>query len=167
MGEGSRKGKKAKTNHEISWFASLHTGWGVCPPHRRCVIPPPPPPPRLAPAACHLTPPLCHPSSSSSCRPPDSPVANVVASDLVIFWVSAVFLPPRTLRRSRLTRPHPIGKGRGGWGCNLACEGPEAVLMKPTSLNRGEGLVYVLICDVRGVEGEGEGEDGGGGGRRE
>jgi len=33
--------------------------------------------------------------------------------------------------------------------------------MKPTSLNRGEGLVCVLICDVRGVEGEG----GGGGGR--
>jgi len=31
------------------------------------------------------------------------------------------------------------------------------------SLNRGEGLVYVLICEVRGVEGEG----GGGGGRRE
>ena len=69
-----------------------------------------------------LVTPLSRPSSSSSCRPLDSPVANVIASGLVIFWVSSVFLPPRTLRRSRLTRPHPIGKGRGGWGCNLACE---------------------------------------------
>jgi len=139
VGEGSRRGKKAKTNHEISWFALLHTGWGVCPPHRRCVIPPPPPPCCLAPAACHLTPPLCRPSSSSLCRPPDSPIANVVASDLVIFWVSVVFLPPRTLRRSRLTCQHSIGKGRGGWGCNLACEGAEAVLMKPHPSIEGRG----------------------------
>jgi len=38
--------------------------------------------------------------------------------------------------------------------------------MEPTSLNRGEGLIAGLTCEVGGVEGEGEGEDEGGG-RRE
>jgi len=41
------------------------------------------------------------------------------------------------------------------------------VLIKPTSLNRGEGLVAGLTQETGGGEGEGEGEDGGGGGRRE
>ena len=67
---------------------------------------------------------------------------------------------------SETNGPHPFGKGRGGLGCNLACEGAEGVLKEPTSLNRGEGLVAMLTCEVRGVEGEDEGEDGGGG-RRE
>ena len=159
-----------KTNHEISWFASLHTRWGICPPHHRCVIPPPPPPPpRLVPAPCHLTRPLSRlcSSSSSLCHPPDSPVVNVVASGLVVVWVSSVFFPPRILRRGRPTRPHPFGKGRGGWGCNLACEGAEAVLIEPTSLNRGEGLVAGLTREAGSGKGKDEGEDGGGGGSRE
>jgi hypothetical protein len=59
--------------------------------------------------------------------------------------------------------PHPFAKGRGGWGSILACEGAEAELTEPTSLNRGEGLVAGLIGAVGGMEGEGEGEDGSGG----
>jgi len=160
-----------KTNHEILWLASLHTGWGICLPprlfrlRRRCVAPPPPPR-HLAP---HLSPPPSRPcfSSSSLCHPLDSPVVDVVASSLVAVWLSVIFLPLRILRRARLTCPHPFGKGRGGLGCNLACEGAEGVLKEPTSLIRGEGLVAVLTCEVGGVEDEGEGEGGGGGGRRE
>jgi len=34
------------------------------------------------------------------------------------------------------------------------------VLKEPTSLNRGEGLVAMLTCEVGGVEDEDEGEDG-------
>jgi hypothetical protein len=75
--------------------------------------------------------------------------------------ISSHVLPPRILRRARLSRPHPFGKGRGGWGCILASEGAEAVLKEPTSLNRGEGLVAGLTGEVGGVEGEGEGEGGG------
>ena len=36
-----------------------------------------------------------------------------------------------------------------------------ALVVEPTSLNRGEGLVYELAGDVGVVEGEGEGEGGG------
>jgi hypothetical protein len=75
--------------------------------------------------------------------------------------------PPSSEPSSETNGPHPFGKGRGGLGCNLACEGAEGVLKEPTSLIRGEGLVAVLICEVGGVEGEDEGEDGGGGRRRE
>ena len=85
----------------------------------------------------------------------------------VILWIrlsSTSSLQPlslsvsrRILRRTRLTRPHPFGKGRGGLGCNLACEGAEGVLKEPTSLIRGEGPGAVLTCEVGGVEGEGEG----------
>jgi len=59
-----------------------------------------------------------------------------------------------------------LWKGRLGWD-TLASEGAEVVLMEPTSLNRGEGLVAVLTCEVGGVEGKDEGEDGGGRRRRE
>ena len=41
------------------------------------------------------------------------------------------------------------------------------VLIKPTSLNRGEELVAGLTCEAGGSEGKDEGEDGGCGGRRE
>jgi len=130
---------------------------------------------------------LCHPSSStsSSSRPCclSTPGPSSVSPLVVVVSPSGFarrqrrrFRPCRSLGLRRLppspdptsieTNP-PTSHGRGGWGCNLACEGAEAVLMKPTSLNRGEGLVCLLICDVRGVEGEGEGEGGGGGGRRE
>ena len=40
----------------------------------------------------------------------------------------------------------------------LAFEGTEAVLMQPTSLNRGEGLVTGMMGKVGSVEGEGKGE---------
>jgi hypothetical protein len=73
-----------------------------------------------------------------------------------------VFLPPRISRRERLSRPHPFGKGRGGWDCILACEGAVAMEVEPTSLNRGEGLAAGWSGDVGGVQGEGEGEGGGG-----
>ena len=95
------------------------------------------------------------------------PVANVVASGLVVVWVSPVFLHPRTLRRSRLACPHPFGKGRGGCTYVFTSEEPEAVLIEPTSLNRGEGLVARLTREAGGGEGKDEGEDGGCGGRRE
>jgi len=35
------------------------------------------------------------------------------------------------------------------------------LVVEPTSLNRGEGLVDELACDAKIVEGEGEGEGGG------
>jgi len=60
--------------------------------------------------------------------------------------------------------------GRGGCACALASEGAEAVLIEPTSLNRGEGLVTGFAGEFGGVEGEGEGEvmvESGGGGTRE
>ena len=53
-----------------------------------------------------------------------------------------------------MNRPHPFGKGRGRCGCILACEGAVALVVEPTSLNRGEGLVDELACDARIVEGE-------------
>jgi hypothetical protein len=59
-----------------------------------------------------------------------------------------------------------LWKGRLGWDI-LTSEGAKAVLMEPTSLIGGEGLITVLTCEVGGVEGEDEGEDGGGGRRRE
>ena len=34
------------------------------------------------------------------------------------------------------------------------------LVVEPTSLNRGEGLIDELACDARTVEGEGEGEGG-------
>jgi len=62
------------------------------------------------------------------------------------------------------SRPHPFRKGRGGCACVLASEGDEAVLIEPTSLNRGEGLVARLAGEVGGVESKGKGEVGGGSG---
>jgi len=61
-----------------------------------------------------------------------------------------VLLNPRLLRRATINRPHPFGKGRGGGGFVLASEGTAAVLIEPTSLSRGEGLVYGLLCEVGG-----------------
>ena len=61
------------------------------------------------------------------------------------------------------SRPHPFGKGRGGCGSILACEGARAMLTEPTSLNRGEGLVTGLTGEVGGGEGERESDGGSGG----
>ena len=48
------------------------------------------------------------------------------------------------------SRPHPFGKGRGGCGSILACEGAGAMLTEPTSLNRGEGLATGWPVEVGG-----------------
>jgi len=47
------------------------------------------------------------------------------------------FLTPPFLRRATRSRPHPVGKRRGGCGFVLA----EVLSIGPTSLNRGEGLL--------------------------
>src|SRR5258708_355509 len=60
-----------------------------------------------------------------------------------------IFLPPRIHCRAKVSHPHPFGKGRGGWGCILTCEGAVAVEVKPTSLNRGEGLTIMSTGTVR------------------
>jgi len=52
-----------------------------------------------------------------------------------------VLVHPQLLRRAMLRRPHPFGKGRGVSGCDLASEGADVMMVEPTSLNRGEGLV--------------------------
>jgi len=44
-----------------------------------------------------------------------------------------------------LSRPHPFGKGRGGWVCILTCEGAAGLIVEPTSLKRGEGLASGLL----------------------
>ena len=74
--------------------------------------------------------------------------------------VPLVILPLQILRQARLSHPHPFGKGRGGYGCILACEGVVAMEVEPTSLDRGEGLVSGLTGEIGG------GLDGGSGGRR-
>jgi hypothetical protein len=57
-----------------------------------------------------------------------------------------------------LLRAH-IPLERGGAAVPvLASEGAKASLIKPTSLNRGEGLIAELTCKVGGVEGEGKGK---------
>jgi len=103
---------------------------GICPPRllrhrRRCVVPPLPPPPRrrLAP---HLTLSQSRPcfSSSSLCHPPDSPVVDVVASALVAVWVSPVFVPPRILRRARLTAHIPLERGGANWAATSLVREP-------------------------------------------
>jgi hypothetical protein len=55
-------------------------------------------------------------------------------------------IPPSSEKQ----RPHPFEKGRGGWGCILACEGATTEEVEPTSLNRGEGLAAESRGDVRG-----------------
>ena len=52
-----------------------------------------------------------------------------------------VLVHPQLLRRAMLRRLHPFGKGRGVSGCDLASEGADMMMVEPTSLNRGEGLV--------------------------
>ena len=101
---------------------------------------------------------LVSPSFAASYLPP-SPHRIPLLTRLVSSSSAPSFPPP--------SRPHPFGKGRGSWGCILACEGAKAVLQEPTSLNRGEGLVARSTCEVGGIEGKGKGEGGGGGGRKE
>ena len=55
------------------------------------------------------------------------------------------------MRRAIVSCPHPFGKGRGGWGCILPCEGAVGLVVEPTSLNRGEGLVAGFPGEVSGV----------------
>ena len=66
-------------------------------------------------------------------------------------------LPIQILRRAKLSHPHPFGKGRGGYDCILASEGAVALVVEPTSLNGGEGLIAGSTGEVGGVEGEGGG----------
>jgi len=73
---------------------------------------------------------------------------------------SSFSLPPRILRRARLSRPHPFRKGRGGCGNILACEGAGAILTEPTSLNRGEGLVTGLQATLEAMRTRAEVEEG-------
>ena len=65
-------------------------------------------------------------------------------------WNPLALLLPRFLQRASLNHPHPLGKGRGAWGCILACEGAETLVIEPTSLNREEGLVVRLLGVVAG-----------------
>ena len=60
-------------------------------------------------------------------------------------------------RRASINRPHPFGKGRGGCGSILACEGVAAASIEPTSLKGGEGLTVGSIGHVGSGESEGEG----------
>jgi hypothetical protein len=99
---------------------------------------------------------------SSGCRGFPCFAASCPPSSLPHFPLLTHLLSP--------SRPHPFGKGRGGCACALASEGAEAVLIEPTSLNRGEGLVTGFAGEFGGVEGEGEGKvmvESGGGGTRE
>jgi len=67
--------------------------------------------------------------------------------------------PPWTshiLCQACTSHPHPYGKWGGSCSCDLASEGAEAVIIQPTSLDRGEGLIYRFAGEVGGVEHEGE-----------
>jgi len=48
-----------------------------------------------------------------------------------------VFVPPQFPRRTSMNPPISLSKGRGGSGCALA----GALVVEPTYLNRGEGLM--------------------------
>ena len=61
-----------------------------------------------------------------------------------------VFLCPPSLRQTTISCPHPLEKGRGSWGCILACEGAVALVGEPTSPNRGEGVAVELWGVVAG-----------------
>jgi len=52
-----------------------------------------------------------------------------------------VLVHPQLLCQAMLRCPHPFGKGRGVSGCNLASEEAKVMMIEPTSLNRGEGLM--------------------------
>jgi hypothetical protein len=49
-----------------------------------------------------------------------------------------------------INNPHPFRKGRGSCSCILASEGAEVLLVEPTSLNRGEGLIAEWLGVVEG-----------------
>jgi len=69
-----------------------------------------------------------------------------------------IVLPPKFPPLSRNKPAHiPLERGGGGYDCILASEGAAEMLVEPTSLNRGEGLVARSTGSVGGGEGEGEG----------
>ena len=51
----------------------------------------------------------------------------------------------------KISHPHPFRKGRGGYTCILASEGAVMLVVKPTSLNGGEGLISGLAGEIGGV----------------
>jgi len=51
-------------------------------------------------------------------------------------------LPPKFPPSSKNKLAHiPLERGGGGYSCILASEGAAEMVVEPTSLNRGEGLV--------------------------
>jgi len=67
-----------------------------------------------------------------------------------ISWVPPSAPPSPIPPSSEKEHPHPFEKGRGSWGCILACEGAMEVEVEPTSLNRGEGLAAKSTGEVGG-----------------
>jgi hypothetical protein len=57
---------------------------------------------------------------------------------------------PSNLCRTTINRPHPSGEGRGGcgWDPYCGCWGAGALVVKPTSLRRGQELMAGLLCVV-------------------
>ena len=69
-----------------------------------------------------------------------------------------IVLPPKFPPSSKNKLAHiPLERGGSSYGCILASEEAAEMLVEPTSLNRGEGLVAMLMGSVGGGEGEGEG----------
>ena len=62
-----------------------------------------------------------------------------------------MYLRPPFLHRASLSRPDPSGKGRGRCSGTCVPECAEALEFEPTSLKRGEGLVFGLfvVCGWR------------------
>ena len=68
-------------------------------------------------------------------------------------WVPPRLSPPRFLRRANRSRPHPFGKGRGGWGCILACEEVVALVVEPSWGGTGLGcwvgpIVFAVLSSL-------------------
>ena len=70
---------------------------------------------------------------------------------------SLIVLPPKFPPSSKNKLAHiPLERGGGGYGCILASEEAVEMLVEPTSLNRGEGLIAMSTGLVGGGEGEGK-----------
>jgi len=61
---------------------------------------------------------------------------------LPLLWSPLIVLPPKFPPSSKNKLPHiPLERGGGGYSCILTSEGAAEMVVEPTSLNRGEGLV--------------------------
>jgi hypothetical protein len=67
------------------------------------------------------------------------PIIMMHYTGLPLHGSPLVFLHPKILRRVRSSRPHPSGKGRGGWGSTVCPRLLGLLKIRPTSLMRGEG----------------------------